>query len=57
MCKNPLYKFLTGNNYNSIATKDDFENGNAIAVKCGKCFSCMCLKINQIESKFNLYVD
>ncbi|SGA28333.1 Uncharacterised protein [Chlamydia abortus] len=51
MCYYPKYKKLKGEGYGSWTTLDEFINGNAIMIKCTKCYECRIFRLYRLLSK------
>lgn len=51
MCYYPKYKKLKGEGYGRWTTVDEFSKGNAIMIKCTKCFQCQIFRLYRLLSK------
>lgn len=53
-CKNPKYKILIGKDYNKWGTIKNYENNEAIKLKCNKCVNCKITKMLKWKTKLIL---
>lgn len=54
ICKNLKYKILKGEKYNQWGTIKDFENNEAIALECNKCYHCKIKKMLKWKTRLML---
>lgn len=50
MCTNPKFKIMKGKDYGRWSTVEEFTKGNAIMIKCTKCYECRLFRMYRLLS-------